>query len=181
MIAAVVGVVIATSGNDDTSASGSTTTTEEGTSTERSTTTGSSDTSTETSGGGTDTGTDVQTIAEQQVLSAGPSTVSCIASELDAAPDILNQLDGVEFATFDDPTQAEQYANIIVDCASVDELTTEFENALSQSGADQASIDCVVANMATFGTTQWVELISTSVQPSQSSYFTQVIQGLAIC
>ncbi len=123
-----------------------------------------------------------ETVAAAQLDSASTDTVTCLADGYEANPTLLDTIEPMTAGvTFDDPGLADEYARILVACATTDELLLEFESLLAAEGVVDPAYTCIIDNLSYFGAPQWQDFISTVLQPAESSYAQQLFADLAYC
>ncbi|HET8930132.1 MAG TPA: hypothetical protein VFN21_05685 [Acidimicrobiales bacterium] len=123
-----------------------------------------------------------ESVAALQLDSAGPETVACMADGFEASPTMLDTIEPMDDAvSFTDPSMADEFARIVVSCATYDELLAEFESLLITEGVLEPQLSCVVGNMSSFGAPQWQDFLATVLQPAEASYAEQLFADLAVC
>lgn len=187
LIVVLVVVLTGGGGGDDDQKAGDTTTAEPSDSTARPGAIGDGPSTTAAPGTEpADPGSDLQDRAEAvaaiQLDSAGPETVSCMADGFAGSPTLLDTIEPMSDAvSFSDPNLANEFARIVVDCATLDELLVEIETLLVASGIMEPDLSCFIGNLSLFGAPQWQDFIATILQPAESSYAEQLFLELSIC
>lgn len=122
-----------------------------------------------------------KSIADRQLAGADPATIECMVGELENAPDVVAQIKDDSVVSIDDPTVASEYAAMLVGCSNPQELEQMLRGLLTGGGVDPTATECIITNARSFGTTQWEQFITSSVQPSEASYLTQLLNELSTC
>ena len=94
---------------------------------------------------------------------------------------MVAQIRDDQVVAIDDPDVAAEYASIVVGCTDTQELSAMLQGLLTSSRVDPTAANCILTNAQSFGTTQWEEFITASVQPSESSSVIQLLDQLAVC
>ncbi len=123
-----------------------------------------------------------EAVAWQQLDSSSAETDACMADGFAANPTLLDWIEPMaDGVTFDDPGLADEFARIVVACATPEELSTEFGNAFAYQGIAEPELGCMMANLDGFEAPQWQDFLSTVLQPAEAAYAEQLFIDLATC